>query len=104
MPVWRIGRTGAPPYRHRTLLGAALMPVGEENPALSWLDPADRPVVAAIDHIMRTGLAVDEQQRVGVAQVEHHHRVGHAAAGNIDARFGNDRRRAAGILVAADVE
>src|SRR3546814_17444022 len=62
---------GPPPSRLRASLGAALKPDGEENPALSWFDPADRPVVAAIDHIVRAGLAVDEEQRVGVAKVEH---------------------------------
>src|SRR3546814_10090450 len=53
---------GPPPSRLRASLGAALKPDGGENPALSWFDPADRPVVAAIDHIVRAGLAVDEER------------------------------------------
>src|SRR3546814_10602290 len=40
---------GPPPSRLRASLGAALKPDGGENPALSWFDPADRPVVAAIE-------------------------------------------------------
>lgn len=95
---------GPPPSRLRASLGAAIKPDGGENPALSWLDPADRSVVAAIDHVVRAGLAVDEEQRIGVAKVEHHHRVGHAAARNIDARFGDDRGRVARILFATGVE
>ena len=56
------------------------------------LDPADVPVLAAIDHVELAGAAVPEHQRVGVPEVHQHHRVGHARFGNVDPRLGDDRR------------
>ena len=61
-------------------------------------DPADRAVVSSIDHVERTALRVPEHQRIGVPEVEHHHRVGNAGLGNIDLGFGNDRRVVGNLL------
>src|SRR3546814_5139807 len=69
--------------------------MAEKIQPLLRLDPADGAVMATIDHIMCAGPAVDEEQRVGVAQVEHHHRVGHAGRRDVDPRFGDDCRRIA---------
>ncbi|PAV72975.1 hypothetical protein WR25_16632 [Diploscapter pachys] len=41
-----------------------------------------------------------EQQGGGVAQIEHHHRIRHAGIGDVDARFGDDERRVAHIVLA----
>ena len=42
---------------------------------------------------MPPGSSVFEEQRVGVAQVEHHHRVGDRGFGHVDAGLGDNDRR-----------
>src|SRR3546814_18426190 len=61
---------GPPPSRLRASLGEALHPDGGQNPALSWLDPADRPTVPAIYQIVRSGLVVYEAQGEGSSKIE----------------------------------
>ena len=71
------------------------------RPAADWkvgcqsavrLDPADVSVLSAVNHVELARRRILEHQRVGVAQVHQHHRVGHAGLGNVDPRFGDDRR------------
>src|SRR3954464_8938595 len=64
---------------------------------LARLDPADVPILAAVDHVELAGPAVLEHQRVGVSKVQQHHRVGYARLRNVNARLG-DNRREGGLL------
>ena len=59
-----------------------------------WLDPADRPIATAVNHIVPSGASVFEHQGIGVAQVQHHHGVGYRAFRDIGWRV---RKHVGGI-------
>src|SRR3546814_20564986 len=64
----------------------------------SDLDPTNVSVLAAINHVERSGSGVFEQQRRGVPQIHHHDRIGNARFRDIDPGFRHDQRMFAGLL------
>jgi hypothetical protein len=56
-------------------------------------DPADRAITTPVNHIMLTRASVFEEQGVGVAKVQHHHRIRHGGFGHVHAHLGNHQRR-----------
>ena len=55
-------------------------------------NPADITVVAAVDHVEFPRCTILEHQRIRVAKIEQHDRVGDAGFRDVDLRLGNNRR------------
>src|SRR3546814_5315634 len=87
LPIW--SSTVSHPARH--LIRALPTPLNDRGPIVPTyllprrytlrFDPADIPVLAPIDHVERAGPRVAEQKCGGVAQIQHHHRIGYAEIG-----------------------